>query len=780
MWPLAPAQRIMAASAPVLATAATAARVPRPRPRRRVSRRRDPRPVRATEPNQADVEASSSRREIERPQLEPKLAEAREVATRRSFSHADDSPALAAKVGPPAEPVRWPLVHARSVEALARVLANPGTDAQKVMRQALRAQYRPRGSLVYDENDPARWPGSDAPTNAERGAIADAVLASEVNRLRLAYLAHLAAMDPDNITVPKFGRAALWAVLCDQEIADACEDDLPPDELSYLDAADAMIAAHWAGLDDDTAGDDDDTVGDAAVLRDTCFDAAKLRAIRAVVADADSTQWPADPATALAARRSVPTWLAAKLIDQHGADVADRVAASLLRKAPMFGRLNRAKQSDVQSLLGRLRNEGVESVDMTQWQLNLGAEAEERGEPRASVITTPAAGAPDAIVFPKNRSPFRLDSWREGWFEIQDAGSQAVARAAVDAVGESSVSSRLDETETETETRRRRGRRVRVLDMCAGNGGKTLAMASELSRRVDVGTIDGYVIDAFDVDARRLRHLESNAERAGVAGNVRVVSFEKMRDAARVGNGERSDGRVDVADPRYDLVLCDAPCSSTGAMRRTPSMRWLIAGDVAEWKEGAQGDDGDDNADSDRRDPLRYSTAWGDGDGDGVFAEVDVDALGDTAGENGRNGSSPVTDGSRGTRDDLSLPEVQRRILAKAAGLCRPNGGALVYATCSLLREENECVRAWFDTRFGDDFVPVPFEAHWPLAPDDVTGDVDEGDVARDDVDEDGNAMDDGTVAPSHGFALRPDLHGCDGFYVARWVRKPEPGWEPG
>ena len=66
---------------------------------------------------------------------------------------------------------------------------------------------------------------------------------------------------------------------------------------------------------------------------------------------------------------------------------------------------------------------------------------------------------------------------------------------------------------------------------------------------------------------------------------MRVVSLEKMRDAARVGNGERCvDGRVDVADPRYDLVLCDAPCSSTGAMRRTPSMRWLIAGDVAEWK----------------------------------------------------------------------------------------------------------------------------------------------------------------------------------------------------
>ena len=745
----------MAASAPVLATAATTARVPRPR--RRVSRRRDPRPVRATtEPNQADVEAT--RRELERPRLEPKLARASEVATRRAFSHAGDFPALAANVDPPAEPVRWPLVHARSVEALARVLANPGTDAQKVMRQALRAQYRPRGSLVYDENDPARWPGSDAPTNAERGAIADAVLASEVNRLRLAYLAHRAAMAPENITVPRFGRAALWAVLCDQEIADACDDDLPPDELSYLDAADAMIAAHWAALDGDAAGDGNRT---QLAARDACFYDAKLRAIRAVVADPDSIEWPADPATALAARRSVPTWLAAKLIDQHGADVADRVASALLRKAPMFGRLNRARQRSLRRLRERLRGEGVESRDMAEWRFDVEAEADARGGARESVIRTPAAGAPDAVVFPKNRSPFRLDSWREGWFEIQDAGSQAVARAAVDAVGESNISSRRDD---ETGTRRERGR-VRVLDMCAGNGGKTLAMASELSYRADVGIIDEYVIDAFDVDARRLRHLESNAERAGVSGNVRVVSFEKMRDAARVGNGERLDGRAG-ADPRYDLVLCDAPCSSTGAMRRTPSMRWLIAGDVAEWREGA-----DDAA---AADPLRYSTAWGDGDGDGVFAEVDVDASGDAA------PSRPPTDGSRGTRRDLSLPEIQRRIFAKAAGLVRPNGGALVYATCSLLVEENESVRSWFDERFGDDFVPMPFEAHWPSAPDALTtGDADEDVVAEDDVAElDGNAMDDGAVR-SHGFALRPDLHGCDGFYVARWVRKPEPGRDP-
>ena len=61
----------------------------------------------------------------------------------------------------------------------------------------------------------------------------------------------------------------------------------------------------------------------------------------------------------------------------------------------------------------------------------------------------------------------------------------------------------------------------------------------------------------------------------------------------------------------------------------------------------------------------------------------------------------------------------------------------------------------------------------------DVAGDVDEGDVDEDDADEDGNAMNDGRGARSHDFALRPDLHGCDGFYVARWVRERGPGWDP-
>ena len=727
----------MAASAPLLATAAMA-RVSRPRPHRRVrSHRAGPSRIRATEPNQVP-DVGAPQREIER----------LKQATHRDAPE-EDTPALAKKTKPPADPVRWPLVHARAVEALAHILANPGTDAQKVMRKALRAQYRPRKSLVYDGSSSERWPGAEPPTNTERGAIADAVLASEVNRIRLAYVAHQAAMT--DMTVPGFGRAALWSALCDQEIADECDDDMRPDTLSYLDAADAMIAVYWAGLGDDGEG----------AVRDECFAASKLDAIRDKLNEPESIDWPMDPSQRLAAKRSVPVWLASKLIDQHGTEVADRIAQALLRKAPMFARLNRAKEERLINLRGRLQREGVESMDMTEWQFNLRGEAEANGTPLCDVIKTPVDGAKDALVFPKNWSPFRLDVWREGWFEIQDAGSQAVARVAVEAAGEASAS---------TWSCGPRRRECVVLDMCAGNGGKTLAMASELHHRRSVGEVEEYAIDVFDVDTRRLRHLESNAERAGVTGDVRVISFDEMRDAARVGNGEKpinvggeekekenkrekeitgedTLSPVDVStDPRYDLVLCDVPCSSTGALRRTPSMRWLIDGEsIGEWRE--------EHEEALDRDPLRFSTEWGDGDDtDGIFAPVDADD--ETDGVD--------SDGSRGASTNLSLPEIQRRILAKAAGLVRPGGGALVYATCSLLHSENEAVRRWFDDKFGDEFAPLPFKAHWPLAPT-MTGDMD--------LEDGRNAVENGGVT-SHDFALRPDLHGCDGFYIARWVRK--------
>ena len=85
-----------------------------------------------------------------------------------------------------------------------------------------------------------------------------------------------------------------------------------------------------------------------------------------------------------------------------------------------------------------------------------------------------------------------------------------------------------------------------MLDLCAGNGGKTLALAAMVGPR-------GRVL-AYDVQQSRLQQLDKAAERARVA--ARVESLPELDEA-------RLQGACDV-------VLVDAPCSSSGVLRRHP------------------------------------------------------------------------------------------------------------------------------------------------------------------------------------------------------------------
>ncbi len=118
-----------------------------------------------------------------------------------------------------------------------------------------------------------------------------------------------------------------------------------------------------------------------------------------------------------------------------------------------------------------------------------------------------------------------LEVVRRGDLEVQDEGSQLVACACDPKPGE------------------------RVLDLCAGGGGKTLALAAALQGR-------GQVV-AHDADPRRLEDAKRRARRAGL-GNVRVVADRGELD--RLG--------------AFDQVLVDAPCSSTGTLRRNPDVAW--------------------------------------------------------------------------------------------------------------------------------------------------------------------------------------------------------------
>jgi 16S rRNA (cytosine967-C5)-methyltransferase len=87
----------------------------------------------------------------------------------------------------------------------------------------------------------------------------------------------------------------------------------------------------------------------------------------------------------------------------------------------------------------------------------------------------------------------------------------------------------------------------RVLDFCAGGGGKSLALAMDATRSVF----------AHDANVARMRDLPERASRAGVV--IEILTDQQMSDA-----------------PPFDVVLCDVPCSGSGAWRRNPDAKWTL------------------------------------------------------------------------------------------------------------------------------------------------------------------------------------------------------------
>ncbi len=120
-------------------------------------------------------------------------------------------------------------------------------------------------------------------------------------------------------------------------------------------------------------------------------------------------------------------------------------------------------------------------------------------------------------------------AYREGYVELQDASSQA-AMAAVDVAPGS-----------------------RVLDFCAGGGGKTLALAARV-------TADWF---AHDANESRMRDLPRRADRAGIT--VTCLETNAVADAAP-----------------FDLVVCDVPCSGSGTWRRAPEAKWRLTSERLE------------------------------------------------------------------------------------------------------------------------------------------------------------------------------------------------------
>ena len=195
-----------------------------------------------------------------------------------------------------------------------------------------------------------------------------------------------------------------------------------------------------------------------------------------------------------------PAWLERMLVDRFGAD-AERQAAALLTRAPLDVRINATRASRDAVL-----------ADHADWEL--------------------LPNTPNGVRLPAGTNVEALPEYQAGQCEVQDAGSQIAASALMAQPGET------------------------VVDLCAGAGGKTLALAADMRG-------EGRLI-ACDTDRARLSQLPPRAERAGAAVETRLLN-----------PGGEAGALADLMG-NCDAVLIDAPCSGSGTWRRNPESRWRL------------------------------------------------------------------------------------------------------------------------------------------------------------------------------------------------------------
>ena len=203
-----------------------------------------------------------------------------------------------------------------------------------------------------------------------------------------------------------------------------------------------------------------------------------------------------------AIEHSVPDWLAGLFEKELGAKWEKEMSA-LNEQAPVILRANSLKVS-AENLVEILKEEGVNYFLLR--------------------------GYPYAVQLEEKKNVFLTSAFKEGFFEVQDASSQKIAEL-------------LDVKEG-----------MRVVDACAGAGGKTLHIAALMKNK-------GQII-ALDIYEWKLAELKRRAKRAG-AFNIETRFIEDNKVIKRLHN-------------TADRLLIDAPCSGLGVLKRNPDSKWKI------------------------------------------------------------------------------------------------------------------------------------------------------------------------------------------------------------
>lgn len=308
----------------------------------------------------------------------------------------------------------------------------------------------------------------------------------------------------------------------------------------------------------------------------------------------------------IAVQADVRDWLWEKLVSQYGEEQALTICRSMFDQATLDLRVNTIKGTP-EEVLAKMIAENINNEN----------------------IIAAMPYSPIGIRMPNRVGISKHVLFTEGKIEVQDEGSQILSYLVAPKRGQM------------------------VADLCAGAGGKTLALGALMR---NTGRLY-----AFDVSEKRLNNLGKRLKRSGLSNlNAQVINNE-------------NDLKLKRLNAKFDRVLVDAPCSGLGTLRRNPDLKWRQT-------------------------------------------EQDV----------------------------IELNQKQTNILARAAKLVKA-GGRVVYATCSLLKEENEAIAEAFLSAHPE-FVLIP--ANEVLAQQQVN--LDTGKYLN----------------------LLPHLHGTDGFFAAVFEKK--------
>ncbi|MGJ8618763.1 MAG: RsmB/NOP family class I SAM-dependent RNA methyltransferase [Methylophilaceae bacterium] len=308
----------------------------------------------------------------------------------------------------------------------------------------------------------------------------------------------------------------------------------------------------------------------------------------------------------LAVQADVRDWLWEKLVAQYGETEALTICRSMMEQATLDLRVNTIKGVPTE-VLEKMIAENINNEN----------------------TIAPMPYSPIGIRMPNRLGISKHVLFTEGKIEVQDEGSQLLSYLVAPKRGQM------------------------VADLCAGAGGKTLALGALMR---NTGRLY-----AFDVSEKRLNNLGKRLKRSGLSNlNAQVINNE-------------NDLKLKRLNGKFDRVLVDAPCSGLGTLRRNPDLKW------------------------------------------------------------------------RQTQQDINELNIkQKNILSRAAKLAKV-GGRVIYATCSLLQEENEAIAEAF-IKTNPDFILIP--ANEVLAQQQIN--LDTGKYLK----------------------LLPHLHGTDGFFAAVFEKK--------